>query len=274
MLGTLLHQIIESLIKNYNADYSACPTAELSKFVDEGFSQLYQLYPRQKAAIDLIKQKLLMTITRSLAVLRQLERSQNFKPLAAEQPFQTAVQLKNIRMNLRGVIDRIDTDAEYYRIIDYKSSDHKPSENDFNKGLQLQLLTYLWLMQEQIAKKPYGAYYFSFSDKYTKVTAAKYRRTNHTLEVYDQTDWYETFMKEHQFAGWSFIDTEDKKIFSLEDISARLLALYQQLADRLLAGDINPQPQNEACKYCTYLGICRYYQQDEPAETSENSDEE
>ena len=274
-LGVLLHHIIELLIKKYGKDYTKCSTLELQELIDECFSELYNVFSNKQKTIDLIKLKFIDTMLRSIKQLAEIEKKQSFRPIDTERKFSSTIITKNIPIDLSGIIDRIDVDGDYYRIIDYKSSDHKLSEKEVNSGTQLQLLTYLWLIQDKIQKQPDGVYYFSFSNKLTKVIATNLKRTNHTLTEYDATDWYLKYQETHQLSGWNFNEnnsTTRGKTYDFDEIKAKLLALYENMIDQLLKGDITPKPQNDACRYCDYLGICKYYLRYEVDNDNESED--
>ena len=261
-LGVLLHHIIELLINKYGKDYTKCSSLELQQLINECFAELYMIFSNKQMTIDLIKLKFMDTMLRSIKQLAEIEKGQSFQPIATERKFNSTINTKKIPIDLNGIIDRIDIDNDYYRIIDYKSSDHKLSEKEVDNGTQLQLLTYLWLIQEKIQKQPDGVYYFSFSNKVTKVKATNFNRTKHTLTEYDTTDWYIKYQETHQLSGWNFNDLNSvgrTKLYNFNEIKAKLIILYENLVDQLLDGNIAPNPQNNACQYCGYLGICKYY---------------
>ena len=274
-LGVLLHHIIELLIKKYGKDYTKCSPLELQDLIDGCFSNLYIIFPNKQRTIDLIKLKFMDTMLRSIKQLAEIEKKQSFQPIDTERKFNSTINTKNVKIDLSGIIDRIDVDGDYYRIIDYKSSDHKLSEKEVDSGTQLQLLTYLWLIQDKIQKQPDGAYYFSFSNKSTKVKATSLKRTNHTLTEYDPTDWYLKYQETHQLSGWNFNEhnsTARGKTYDFEAIKTKLIALYQNMIDQLLQGNIAPKPQNDACRYCDYLGVCKYYLRYEIDDDNESED--
>lgn len=85
------------------------------------------------------------------------------------QPTLTLILEDGERIRLRGKIDRVDqyvrNDETYYRVIDYKSSEHKLNPTAVWSGLQLQLLLYLdAICRTKQNAKPAGAFYFCIDD--------------------------------------------------------------------------------------------------------------
>ena len=274
-LGMILHYVMQKLVSQYHEDYTKAHDNDIQIIIDEAFAQLLQIYPYHLALIELLKLNFTDMIKRYLKDLKKLEGNAEFKPLLVEHRFKEEITLDDIIIKLNGIIDRIDTTTDTYRVIDYKSSSHTLNDKKIKNGQQLQLLTYLWLIEEKMALQPEGAYYLSLNNNRTSVESMKFDRRKHELSVFDPTDWYLFYLKERQLSGWSFINQKanDKKAKERENYKGILKANYQQLATELLNGVIAPAPEKEACKYCAFLGICRYYQNTDDEQESAGDDD-
>ena len=274
-LGIILHYVLQKLVSDYHHDYTKASDNTIQMIVDETFTQLLQIYPYHLELIQVLKLSFTDMIKRYLKDLKKLEDNTEFKPLMVEHRFQEEINLDDITIKLNGIIDRVDTTKDAYRIIDYKSSTHTLNEKKVTNGQQLQLLTYLWLIEEKLSLQPEGAYYLSFNNNKTPVESMKFDRRKHQLSVFDPTDWYLAYLKKHQLSGWNFMPKDDtkKKTKNIETYKDILKANYQQLATELLNGVIAPSPQKDACKYCAFLGICRYYQNTDDEQESDGDDD-
>lgn len=274
-LGTILHYIMQTIVNKYHKDYGNTSKGEVLVIIEEAFDPLKKIYLNHNDLIDIIKHNFAKMIIDQLKILAKIERNDDFVPFKTEYRFNQQITLDDITIDMTGIIDRIDVNDDQYRIIDYKSSDHNLSKKKVESGQQLQLLTYLWLIETKLAKDAEGAYYCNFKNNNTNVIPVKLNRNKNALEEFDASDWYESYHKEHQLKGWYFIPRSDtdKKFKHLEEFKMILHDNYQKLANDLLAGIIAPNPQKDACKYCEYLGICRYYQQANDDESEDSNDE-
>ncbi|MEA5017421.1 MAG: PD-(D/E)XK nuclease family protein [Erysipelotrichaceae bacterium] len=273
-VGNILHGIMHYLVSNYHDDYDKLDDIVIKSIIEQAFSDLTLLYPYDQNLITVLKRNFFALFIRCYKDMQRLNKDDTFRPLTSEHDFIQEIKLDDINISLKGIIDRIDVTSDTYRIIDYKSSEHKLNETKFKNGQQLQLLTYLWLMQEQLQKQPEGAYYYRFDNSKTDVLPLKFSKQSHTLTEYDQDNWFEEYQKKHQYDGWHFIKkTEpDKNVKDLTWLDEQLSTLYRQLAQELSHGNIAPKPIKDACKYCLYLGICQYYAKDKIIEEEEGDD--
>lgn len=271
-IGNILHGIMHYLVSNYHDDYDKLDDLTIKSIIDQAFSKLVLLYPYDQKLITVLKRNFTTMFIRCYNDMQRLNKGDTFKPLTSEHDFIKEIKLDDMTISLKGIIDRIDVTSDTYRIIDYKSSEHQLKSTKVENGQQLQLLTYLWLMQEQLQKQPEGAYYYSFDNRKTEVVPLKFSKQSHTLTEYDQESWLEKYQKEHQYDGWHFIkkDESDKNVKDLTWLNEQLSILYRLLAQELLQGNIAPKPLSGACKYCLYLSVCRYYEKEKIIEEGDD----
>ena len=167
-----------------------------------------------------------------------------------------------------GIVDRIDISEKGYRVIDYKSGNKALSLPKIRAGLQLQLLTYLMILEDTMARAPHGTYYFSFTDESIDVIAGSFAKRTNSTTFMDELDWREDYQNNHKLVGVSLTELPDDlkeyvkslKQNDYQEFKAVLLQLYSYLGEQLLQGKIAPLPVETACQYCDFKGICHYYE--------------
>ncbi|MBE7090989.1 MAG: hypothetical protein E7363_03635 [Clostridiales bacterium] len=182
----------------------------------------------------------------------------------------------NRKIPLTGVVDRIDENDEFFRIVDYKTGSVKCSLSELYTGRHLQLELYLLAVQNLLKKRPAGGYYFFSKDAYEE-TPQPIRLYGKTLKeenaLYAQDRSFavkgETPQEsmvlpytvsinkkgETQYKG----DGAKNLLLSEEDFSAHLnyaFRVAQKALTELENGFIYPTPYEGGCKWCKYQSIC------------------
>ena len=143
--------------------------------------------------------------------------------------------------NIKGRIDRIDTDGEYYLVTDYKMK-NTPVKKDIENGLDLQVPLYL-LAVEKFLGKPLGGGYFSIE---------KAERAGGF--------WLNRADAKVSFAGRQSLPQRglgDKDWDVYKDVFMQNIRVT---IEKISGGYFSPDPQKECPVYCTGQGICRVRQ--------------
>lgn len=279
LLGTILHASLEKMIKRFGKEYPNCSNEIIQSIVEEESLPLIELFPKQKQYIQIAIDKMILQLSQSFLYLAKMEQETTFIPYQMEYKFEKELPLDNKSILLKGIIDRIDTNEQHFRIIDYKSSNHTLSETRMRAGLQLQLPTYLWIMSILLDKKPMGMYYFSFPYNTMNVLAYKLSYRPKQLYEYIQTDWEKEFITSMKLSGWTFdnpelLDFYGENISSLKykdsksyvfgreyDFDSLVIILeeiYLSLWNNLSEGVIDCEPTDDACLFCPFQRICQW----------------
>jgi len=223
----------------------------------------------------------------------ELKRSK-FEPLDFELEFGSdsripSIELKGETVRLTGIADRIDGwihDGKLYiRVIDYKTGTKKFSLSDVWYGMNLQMLLYLYVLQEygeQIYDKkviPAGVLYvpaknvilssnkdLSDEEIHEKL-AGELKRSGLILDDEDVI----SAMEEGEYPRYipvkfkSGVPSGDSlaSMEHLQDLSRHIQKTLQMLAQEVRSGVIaaNPYYRSEsdnACKFCDYRGACNF----------------
>lgn len=156
-----------------------------------------------------------------------------------------------------GIVDRVDSCGDYFRVIDYKSADKSVDFDMWYQGLSMQLLAYIAAYhQENPDKLPQDAAYLQFSRpiiKYEDMTPSKVRE-----------DHADKLLKAYRLKGPG-LDSANLLLASrfavqkMEQLTGNLLNGKYDIRPRKIAGKQLP------CIYCDYSAICGFEQTfDEP----------
>ncbi len=276
LLGTILHKIIEVLV--LNKKYPRVSKEDLTQTIDVVFKDIYKLFSNKKDQLDLIKLRIHNNLSLTLEFLTSMESTTSFKTDKLEYPFTHTFEFDKASLVLRGVVDRIDTYSDYFRIIDYKSSMKTLSEKNFFLGTQLQLLTYLYVITQQLNKKPTGAYYATLKTSNTPIKAYTYDLRKKEETYFDSEKKHQLFIESQKLSGATVLftpelDTTAKhvkgirlgkngpavsgKAYNFELIEQALLDVYEQFTQLLLSGNIACDPKEYACTFCEFKAICQ-----------------
>ncbi len=264
-IGTIQHAFMETMVNTYSKDYASVTEQEILAFLKPWFDDLKVMNPHDTWQIDLTMERMCKGLLRSLMFLTEAEKNTIYRPCEPEKKFEHDIT-DDIQLN--GIIDRIDTSGDLFRIIDYKSSVHKLSESSVKAGIQLQLLSYVFAAEKKIGKIPSGACYFSMQSKAVTEKAASFK-TKGIVPEEDLTD--EAYLKdlsdaERRFTGWSFANDETDEnfkqyfsmpLYDLEKVRQCIKELYEYFRTHLLAGEIQVDPLDNACMFCLNAPVCR-----------------
>lgn len=213
-----------------------------------------------------------------------------------EQALELVYQLSNhSRLSLNGQIDRIDAtkDGSYFMVMDYKTGNASINIMDVYYGIKLQLLTYVLVAGQLLARRqgrktlPIAMLYYFLKRPLVSVASHHDSQQEQIKDLEDKLKmpgWIvadkslvELLDKTLQPGGDSrFIHAKLKKDGELssgtlylrtERELELLLAYVEQLlqgtGERILAGEIRPEPYRDAkgktpCTYCQYHALCGF----------------
>ncbi len=266
-----------------------------------------------EAAVPRLKADVLRASARNRALLEEARRTleayveallfqarrTDFEPVAAELQFRNAPDLdlgKGRRLTIRGRIDRVDvvpgTEPLLARVIDYKLSDQRLDLWKVERGLALQLTTYLLALQSAPqetlavnAVQPAGAFFAPLGRPIRKVKGGpsddvrdeppglkEFRmrgvygeesafRLDREIEPQQSSRLHSMYRKKE--GGLGKLSTSDHLP---EGVLDRLLRTTEErlreIGDGVLSGRVAVEPcrirRSAACTYCDYMAVCRF----------------
>ncbi len=147
-------------------------------------------------------------------------------------------------VKVRGKIDRVDINEKdgFIKIVDYKLSGNRPTQNDLRSGLSLQLPLYLYAAKELIKSQlnknyePFGAEIYSLK--------------------FNQKD----FGSKPVGIGRAKND-KDKMVHLAEEMINICIESISKYVEEISSGKFNlsqlEDRENKVCKYCNFRSICR-----------------
>jgi len=189
----------------------------------------------------------------------------------------------NAKMLLQGRIDRVDIgeidDAEYVKVIDYKSGKKQFSLDEVYHGLDMQLLMYLGAFVEKMAQTkgdapakkilPAAAFYFNLLNPMLDYDASLDDPNVYTQKLLEKFKMSGLVLDDDKMLNALDADAMSFKkgnaVISAEDFT-RLMQHTRRLAKRagedILAGNIDISPchhdKKTPCGFCDYRSICKF----------------
>lgn len=289
-IGTLAHQVLEAFVQAYGKQYAQATQAEIATILNHEMQAMAHVYPSFEKQLQLTKQRLLHSIEKTMARLQEMEEHSALTPSKCEYAFSYEIPiLDDITMIMKGFIDRIDESSGFARIIDYKSSVKSLQEKEVFAALQLQLITYSLVVEKDLQKPILGAYYYSLKNENIMCSAGKLKRRPAEFVPFTKHDYEEDQKASHRLRGWTMNNNVDlldddgthilgvsqnkdglikaRKTYNLNVIKAHFHEMYEQIGTKILSGNIDVTPVEEACLFCKYREICRfkgYYREHTP----------
>ncbi|MBQ9760839.1 MAG: PD-(D/E)XK nuclease family protein [Clostridia bacterium] len=245
--GTLAlpdHDEIEPLADRIIADYLATVCPFPPELLD---SRMLHLFSRLRRSAIRMLQEILGELRVSRFVPTMFEQVIGATGTDGLPPFEIPLENGN-RVLLTGKIDRIDflkKDGQtYVRIVDYKSGKHEFSIKEVKTGFEIQLVLYLFsvVASDPAHMKAAGAQYlYTATEKgHTEVTRSGF------------------LLQDEEFLAMA--DTSEGRIYSkrlkpqsYEDIralEADMTDAVSAVATRILSGEAQKTPSEDACKFC------------------------
>lgn len=282
-MGTLSHHILETLTKQEGKAYTEQVQEQIETIIQEEMDALKEVFPDLSSRFQILQSRIQESILQTFDRLHDFEQHSHFKPYKEEHEFYHTIPLEHERsIHLHGFIDRIDCFDDLLCILDYKSSAKILSEKQVFAALQLQLLTYSVVMHhQQPNKKILGAYYVSLKNENIPHIAGKMSRRKPIEHIsIEKEELEEERLKAHRLNGWTMQpqieDLDDdanhitgvrinkdgiivsSKLYNIDTIESYLHTMYQDIANRILAGDNRLEPCENACMFCAFHEICHF----------------
>ncbi len=270
--GLFLHYVFEHFLKKMlvNGAFRIPEESELQALADEILNAyLCEVCPIAPEDMD---KRLLHIFTRlhklALIMLRDILaelKHSLFVPFRFEQFIgaqkeedgypPVVLELQNgSRVTLSGVIDRVDlyekNGVTYVRVVDYKSGVHQFSPEDVKSGLDIQLVLYLAAVLSSNTEhvKPAGAQYLYAKTEKGATTVARSGFLANDDTVLQAADTAEgaPYTKK-------LLKQTEREIYEL---IAEMQLATKTAAERILAGEAQKTPSEQACGFCPVRTHC------------------
>lgn len=278
-IGTLNHAVLETLMNRYHKDYVKASLDEIIEIIDASIQDMKTVFPHM--TFDLIRERLIESMKMNLFLLADMEAASSMTPSYYERKWERILAInEKVNLHLTGYVDRVDTSAGTFRVIDYKSSQKRLEKEKVFSGQQLQLCTYLMQMKDELKLLPLGGFYYSLQNGKLDLPYQKLSRRSKTLEEISEEAIQREMKKTNRLQGWIFNEnvelmdddgshvsgvknTKSKGIYApnvlnIDEIGACIEEMMKQISAQILSGDVRCEPNEAACLFCRYRPICRF----------------
>ena len=280
VLGNIRHKIFEILGKNDFKELN-----KLENLLDEYIDSIKDVFTGEKEELEIKKRMIKDILVLNGMIAEKLRDSDDFSCIAQEYKIENErIDAGKYHFNFNAIVDRIDANYQYFRVIDYKSSSHKIELRKLLEGQQLQLITYLWLLwkKDLFNKEPLGVFYFNLNreSEYNNVI-------NKIIDAFNnEDDEFNLFKDKNKLKGYYIPNTKDLDIkneylstansiesdfdlHSMEGIDEFLNDIFVRIANNIASGHMESKPSDDTCRYCSFSSICHK----EKFKTAEDDDE-
>lgn len=200
------------------------------------------------------------------------------------------VDLGGKKVYIEGIIDRMDIlENDRVKIMDYKSGTHELTDSSIRAGYTLQLMVYMKAAEQHI-RKPAGVFYFYLGTKGIDISGESEIEIGKEIDTEKAAELRSPSMKGILINDPETItevlgDDEKGKIASIKkkksgeysgsqgsvvmeegdfrDLEDAVDCKIREITEGITSGRIDIHPMRKkkeriACKYCKYLGICRF----------------
>ena len=161
-----------------------------------------------------------------------------------------------------GKIDRVDTTAQFVRVVDYKTGTIDDSALSYYTGRKLQMQLYMSAIKGE--RVPAGVFYFPASVDYTESIEGKFQMRgfiNGDENALRLGDIHITDEQQSEYFPASLGKNRSKRVMNEQDFRDFLdysVFVARQGCKELKEGYIAPTPYGESCAYCKYGGMCGF----------------
>ena len=238
-------KIADNIIERY--------LAQVSPFsFDLEDSRLLHLYARLRKLSILMLKEILMEIRTSQFVPYRFEQGIGTPGENSLPPVKIGLA-NGATVILSGKIDRVDLwrngDQVYLRVVDYKSGKHTFSLDEVRTGMDIQLVLYLFaVLNAQKDALPAGAeYLFASTEKgQTEIKRSGFYLDEEQIKsaMNGESDQFYT----KKLLGQS--------LDGIQALEADMKTAVSAVAERILAGEADKTPSEEACAFCPVRSHC------------------
>lgn len=280
-IGSMLHKIVEKFSDKTPKNLIDCDN-QIKSIVKGIIEENQKLKNNPHFAEKLLQEALAL----GRAIYEQNQYS-DYKTVGSEVKFGNNEKLPALEIGassgkakITGTIDRIDRYKDFLRIIDYKSGKIKSSPKDIFAGNNLQLMLYMKACLEGYRVNPSASMYFPINNDFQKEDKQRFKMIGVLISDTDAVLAADKKLAADNLKSWSipvmlksitengieFNKNGSASVLSSEDFNGVMEYTAQvtaQAIDEIRKGYFEPNPCNNACDFCHYIGICLHPFQNE-----------
>lgn len=275
-LGSMKHSILFNVMSRIDKDNLNYTYDEIYRLCEESADlngKTQNIYKRD-SILEYVKKRAIQQASETIKISLDIMKNEKMRPKYLEAKFDESSDIRPLELNVNGnkvkvtgKVDRIDTadtsGLEFFRVIDYKTSDNNVALYRIKEGHDIQLALYAYAYYKSTDAKLAGMYYMTIEHEYSEVENSKdksYMDNNKVLPGYtfdDGTNRIYQLIDEKNIRKSKIVSTEiQNKIY--ESIEKTIISS----AENILKGRFEVLPIKDkdttACKYCPYGILCGF----------------
>ncbi len=275
-LGTMKHSILfDTMYKVCNEDkeYTYDDIYLICEQSAEKITKSNNIYKRD-SVLEYVKKRAVQqtadTVINSLNILKD----EKLKPKLLEVKFDESMPIdpvmldvNDLKIKVVGKIDRIDVGEsngeEYFRVIDYKTSDNDTALYKIQYGYDIQLALYAYAYYKFKKAKLLGMYYLTIDHDFAEVKNTEdrsYQDKRKVMAGYSFNDNYDTLYSminiDNVMKNRVLDNNIELKIY--ESIEKTIKNSAQDISDGKFEAHPLKDKDFTACQYCSYAMICGF----------------
>ena len=273
--GNFIHKLLELVMKDMAETFKETDGDKRKQFDVDAFAKYVEAKGR-----ELMTNEKLLPKEDTLAGVYSTEKllaegvevaTAVFKQIM-DSAFTTVVCEKEIKTpNLKGKVDRVDENDQYFRVVDYKTGKIEDEVKDYYTGVKLQMQLYMSELRKGTKKIPAAVLYFPASIGYEKTDDGRFRMRGFLNSDVGAVKAGDTTLSgeeksQHFDAG---LQTKSPGKAMPGDMFLHFLDYADYVSDQakeeLRRGFIAPSPVGNssgrsACTWCKFGGMCGFQQ--------------
>ncbi len=279
--GNFLHDFCNNLAKSSKGNLGKLEEQQLNTLIDDTYENLLKnpkYFLLSDDENDMVKKILKSEVHRFGQFLNYEQKVSDFKIYKTEYKFDGDITLTvdEKDYSIVGIVDRVDKFDQYFRVIDYKTgslASNNAQISNLYYGTKIQVYVYLKALTEKFKGKAFGAFYLPISNAFSGDDNEPYKLNGYFLDdvsLCEHADnelksTYKSRLFEASFStSKKNLESGVKSLLSRKkvgekDFEAMLkysVEIVRQGLKEILAGNIEPAPTLDACKFCGYKDIC------------------
>lgn len=196
-VGNLFHDVLEKLLKVKKLETLSHRVEKYTNAYIKSSGKEMTL--KLEHYVNSLKGMLLETVK----IIKEYEKASTFKVWNVEKTYTTDI----CGYKFIGRIDKILKSGDYYVVVDYKSNDVELDLKNIDKGMKMQLPSYVLLIKKNINESKIAGCYLQ-----SVLSNNKYK-IDKTPYVFDASEFEKKFRKDRKYVGYTLLDRDVVMMF-------------------------------------------------------------
>lgn len=284
IIGSFIHEVAEKFVKTNKSQLGTKIKTQIEEDIEiiaKDVCNKSEFYSLALEENSFILKMLKNECVRFCSFINYEQMSSSFKATYTEKYFGNNSEFKPLTINVdgedyfvSGIVDRIDINDDYFRIIDYKTGNTTNSKGNSHLfyGTKIQLFVYAEAIKENVNKKLFGAFYLPIKNNFTTKNAEEYSlsgffirntelalKADHNLSLENKkSKILNCSLNNPDKSGEVLISKKDNIVApeTLDSFGKYAISAIKKAIKNISGGYISCSPFKDKCKLCEFNEIC------------------